>query len=703
MGRIAVLFAGFWMGLAGLSVGAGDPLDPNRVIAKSDWDDGTRQGWSLGSDATGAYNLATSGGNPGGHVFFNDTGSIGQPALLAPAAFLGDYLLFEGACFVWDDKALSAAQSAGVLFRLTGPGGEIAYRHVEPVAPNWFTHILPLDQIRKTVTEALWESVICNVTQLEVNLDVFDGLGLDGALDNFKIVAGGKGVLIDFDDVERAEGLFSLPTDQYRDRGAVFSQDLQIENVPRLEPQWVAIAQSGGASLPNGLYLGPPAGQTSMDITFVVPGTTAPAVTDYVRINVFDANIGTNLGTLEALDVDGNSIQRISLTTSPTNSARYEIHAPDIARITLSQDSDSGIFDNLFFHTPVSRGNQVPGDCNQDSRIDISDAVCVFRTLFSPPPLRFPCGDGTAAHPANLALSDWDGNGQLSIGDGIAVLHFLFQAGPSHPLTVPGEEKSACVQIDGCPTSPGVNCKAAPSSSRIVFYVTGKPGESPWYTGPEMVEPLRKSVESRGFAVDVKDNALAPAITPSILASASQLWILEGDRDDTKDLSMSTDEIRNFLNRGGNIWVSTEGSDGITDWFEDTLEFLESLGVGVGRQLITGPASPVLSPVPDHPLFRGVDQLHFDGGIGPELLLANVNSDFRVSFKWEYKGDAGVIVPGIVLLDGRAKGKGQLLIDTGWLLGYAYCDGTCPDKRQQPAGSDDRRFAGNVAEFFGNR
>jgi len=61
------------------------------IIAVSDWDDGTAQGWILGADSRGTYELRTSGGNPGGYIAFTDGEGAGNPGLFAPAAFLGDY------------------------------------------------------------------------------------------------------------------------------------------------------------------------------------------------------------------------------------------------------------------------------------------------------------------------------------------------------------------------------------------------------------------------------------------------------------------------------------------------------------------------------------------------------------------------------------------------------------------------------------
>jgi hypothetical protein len=97
-------------------------------------------------------------------------------------------------------------------------------------------------------------------------------------------------------------------------------------------------------------------------------------------------------------------------------------------------------------------GQHLPGDCNQDGQLDISDGVCIFRTLFSGDPTYFPCGDGTPGDAANLALLDWNGqDAAVNLSDGIAVLQYLFRGGPPHRSAVPGFEDTACIPIPGCP------------------------------------------------------------------------------------------------------------------------------------------------------------------------------------------------------------------------------------------------------------
>ena len=90
----------------------------------------------------------------------------------------------------------------------------------------------------------------------------------------------------------------------------------------------------------------------------------------------------------------------------------------------------------------------IPGDCNSDGAIDISDAVCHFGFLFLGNPVGLPCGDESANDPANLALLDWNGDLVIDISDGIASVRWQFDAGSGAPEHTLGTE---CTMIPTCP------------------------------------------------------------------------------------------------------------------------------------------------------------------------------------------------------------------------------------------------------------
>jgi hypothetical protein len=100
----------------------------------------------------------------------------------------------------------------------------------------------------------------------------------------------------------------------------------------------------------------------------------------------------------------------------------------------------------------VTPGRQRPGDCNQDGRLNIADAICILQTLFSDvpvgglPPGRFPCGDGAAGHPSNLNLLKFaSGSERVAIVDAIGIINYFFLGGP------PPQKGLSCLGIVGCP------------------------------------------------------------------------------------------------------------------------------------------------------------------------------------------------------------------------------------------------------------
>jgi hypothetical protein len=94
-------------------------------------------------------------------------------------------------------------------------------------------------------------------------------------------------------------------------------------------------------------------------------------------------------------------------------------------------------------------GRQIGGDCTQDGRLNITDAVCVFQRLFPVIEEVLPCGDGRFLDPANQALLNWNGDGVVDLTDGVSLLNYLFNNGPPHALGI------ACAPLQGCPDSCG--------------------------------------------------------------------------------------------------------------------------------------------------------------------------------------------------------------------------------------------------------
>jgi hypothetical protein len=92
---------------------------------------------------------------------------------------------------------------------------------------------------------------------------------------------------------------------------------------------------------------------------------------------------------------------------------------------------------------------QIPGDANQDGKLDLSDAIWVFGHLFlgRPGQVKLACEGGTASNPGpgDLALTDVNGDGRIDISDPVSILSFLFHG------TRPPALGTECVWIAGCP------------------------------------------------------------------------------------------------------------------------------------------------------------------------------------------------------------------------------------------------------------
>jgi hypothetical protein len=89
----------------------------------------------------------------------------------------------------------------------------------------------------------------------------------------------------------------------------------------------------------------------------------------------------------------------------------------------------------------------LPGDCNSDGDVDISDAICILSILFSNSGgLSLPCGDSTVRDAANIALMSWNGQSDLDLTDAISLLNWNFLGGVPHVLG------TACTPIASCPS-----------------------------------------------------------------------------------------------------------------------------------------------------------------------------------------------------------------------------------------------------------
>jgi hypothetical protein len=104
-----------------------------------------------------------------------------------------------------------------------------------------------------------------------------------------------------------------------------------------------------------------PTATTRFELQFVVPGTSTPAVTEFVSFFVLDAEqIGA---TVTAFDSTGSVLFTNAYHGGGASQEAVSIAAPRIARvlITLGQGADTAGLDNLSFTTPASGADLIAG------------------------------------------------------------------------------------------------------------------------------------------------------------------------------------------------------------------------------------------------------------------------------------------------------------------------------------------------------
>ena len=94
------------------------------------------------------------------------------------------------------------------------------------------------------------------------------------------------------------------------------------------------------------------------------------------------------------------------------------------------------------FDYDVVGGRFLPGDCNSDGSLDLSDGVCLLSHLFVGRPAELPCEGASAAR-----MNDYNGDSNVDLSDGVAVLIYLFQGGSPHA------EGIQCKVVAGCPSA----------------------------------------------------------------------------------------------------------------------------------------------------------------------------------------------------------------------------------------------------------
>ena len=134
-------------------------------------------------------------------------------------------------------------------------------------------------------------------------------------------------------------------------------------------------------------------------------------------------------------DGGGHSLVLVDLATP------YEQYGePSSWRASRSRDGSPGAADVSEF----PEGGQIPGDSNQDGRLNISDALRLVGLVFEVADA-FPCKDGRADDTSNLVVFDSSGDSRVDASDVIHTLLYLFADG------APPLQGTACVEVRDCP------------------------------------------------------------------------------------------------------------------------------------------------------------------------------------------------------------------------------------------------------------
>ena len=132
------------------------------------------------------------------------------------------------------------------------------------------------------------------------------------------------------------------------------------------------------------------------------------------------------------------------------------VFPPGLTTVTCTATDASGNTATCSFDVDVACGGLVlPGDCNFDGQIDLSDAVCSLLILFTNTPILPPCGSRTIRDPANVTLLSWNGTGDVDLASAVALLNWKFLGGPPHVLG------TGCTPIDGCEDVCGLGSAAS--------------------------------------------------------------------------------------------------------------------------------------------------------------------------------------------------------------------------------------------------
>ncbi len=129
----------------------------------------------------------------------------------------------------------------------------------------------------------------------------------------------------------------------------------------------------------------------------------------------------------------------------------FDLNPGEVNPVRFINDTGKDVeFSFVFFKPELHfQSSFLPGDCNQDSQLNMTDAICLLSHLFLGEPNRLPCGGGLIDDPANVAVLDLNGQAGTDTSDAIYLLVHLFIGGPG---PVQGIE---CITVSDCPDTCG--------------------------------------------------------------------------------------------------------------------------------------------------------------------------------------------------------------------------------------------------------
>ena len=142
---------------------------------------------------------------------------------------------------------------------------------------------------------------------------------------------------------------------------------------------------------------------------------------------------------LAAADLDGDGDPDLALVNEDTRELWLYINT---RKLPFSDDTNTNDVPD-----ECEVDLMLPGDCNADGEVDLSDAVCLLEYLFVRADSSLPCGLGTSSDEANVRLLDSNGDLVLDITDAVVLLTWKFLGGPAHVLG------TACRLVAGCPST----------------------------------------------------------------------------------------------------------------------------------------------------------------------------------------------------------------------------------------------------------